>query len=344
MFGYSKLDVMFGRQTLDAVRLYYRDIAKPSRRVPPGDDRVDRSRSRRVVDRSAAPTTPTCWSSRSAPISTRGATPGLVEAATSSTTEAGADRLRDVLPTFDRGDGVIGVSGRSSSARPRRSRRDDAARPPRRSAASATRRRSECEPMPNADPDLARSVRGHPRAFAERGIEFWPESVVTALDPATRPPRSRRQRASVRPLPRRPGAPRPRGRRGIRADRRRLDPGGSHDVRDTSFPDVYAVGDVTSAPVPRAGVFAEGEPRAVAEALIATAPRRRRSPTPTRDARTCYIEFGAGRSRPRRRRLPLRAGAAPASSTQPSDALVAEKHEFGSSRRARWFAPATASV
>ena len=29
VFGYSKLDVMFGRTTLDAVRLAYRDIAKP---------------------------------------------------------------------------------------------------------------------------------------------------------------------------------------------------------------------------------------------------------------------------------------------------------------------------
>ena len=29
VFGYSKLDVMFGRTTLDAVRLNYRDIAKP---------------------------------------------------------------------------------------------------------------------------------------------------------------------------------------------------------------------------------------------------------------------------------------------------------------------------
>src|SRR6185312_3037156 len=29
VFGYSKLDVMFGRTTLDAVRLPYRDIVKP---------------------------------------------------------------------------------------------------------------------------------------------------------------------------------------------------------------------------------------------------------------------------------------------------------------------------
>jgi sulfide:quinone oxidoreductase len=33
VFGFSKLDVMFGRQTLDEVRLYYRDITKPSAEV-----------------------------------------------------------------------------------------------------------------------------------------------------------------------------------------------------------------------------------------------------------------------------------------------------------------------
>jgi sulfide:quinone oxidoreductase len=30
VFGFSKLDVMFGRQTLDQVRCYYRDLAKPN--------------------------------------------------------------------------------------------------------------------------------------------------------------------------------------------------------------------------------------------------------------------------------------------------------------------------
>ena len=37
----------------------------------------------------------------------------------------------------------------------------------------------------------------------------------------------------------------------------------------TRFPGVYAVGDVTSAPVPRAGVIAEGEASTVADVLIA---------------------------------------------------------------------------
>ena len=37
---------------------------------------------------------------------------------------------------------------------------------------------------------------------------------------------------------------------------------------ETAFPDVYAVGDITSAPVPRVGVIAEGEAGTVADVLI----------------------------------------------------------------------------
>ncbi len=60
VFGYSKLDVMFGRTTLDAVRLPYTAFAKPGVRVlqetvtaidpeaPPCDDRCRRARGGRA--------------------------------------------------------------------------------------------------------------------------------------------------------------------------------------------------------------------------------------------------------------------------------------------------------
>ncbi len=38
---------------------------------------------------------------------------------------------------------------------------------------------------------------------------------------------------------------------------------------ETAFPDVYAVGDVTSVGTPKAGVFAEGQAAVVADAIIA---------------------------------------------------------------------------
>jgi sulfide:quinone oxidoreductase len=103
----------------------------------------------------------------------------------------------------------------------------------------------------------------------------------------------------------------------------------------TRLPGVYAVGDVTTAGVPKAGVFAEGAARVVAEGLIA-ASQDGEPPAPYAGRGSCYIEFGHGRVG----RVdidflsgPTRTGAFNA----PSAALVAEKEHFGSSRRLRWF-------
>ncbi len=54
---------------------------------------------------------------------------------------------------------------------------------------------------------------------------------------------------------------------------------------------MYAVGDNTSAPVPRAGVFAEGQARVVAAGIIDRI-RGARDDTRYEGVGTCYIEFG----------------------------------------------------
>ena len=102
-------------------------------------------------------------------------------------------------------------------------------------------------------------------------------------------------------------------------------------------PGVYAVGDVATAGVPKAGVFAEGAARIVAQAADRRAARRRARPAPYLGRGTCYIEFGGGRVG--RVDIDFLSGpdARPGTFNAPSAALVAEKEEFGSSRRARWF-------
>jgi sulfide:quinone oxidoreductase len=71
---------------------------------------------------------------------------------------------------------------------------------------------------------------------------------------------------------------------------------------ETSLPDVYAVGDVTSVGTPKAGVFAEGQASVVAD------------------------------------RITFRSGAVPVGTLEgPSRAIAADKVEFGSSRIRRWF-------
>jgi sulfide:quinone oxidoreductase len=58
----------------------------------------------------------------------------------------------------------------------------------------------------------------------------------------------------------------------------------------TRFPDVFAIGDVTSVGTPRAGTFAEGAGKVVAAGIAARA--RGGAVAPCEGDGHCYIEFG----------------------------------------------------
>ena len=108
-----------------------------------------------------------------------------------------------------------------------------------------------------------------------------------------------------------------------------------HRTLATRFPDVYAVGDVTSVGTPKAGVFAEGAARVVAASLVAKI-RAGAPPGPYDGAGSCYLEFGGGEVA--RVDVNFLSGPRPTGAfVEPSLALVAEKAEFGTSRRDRWF-------
>ena len=104
----------------------------------------------------------------------------------------------------------------------------------------------------------------------------------------------------------------------------------------TRVPGVYAVGDVTSVGTPKAGVFAEGAARVVADELIAQI-RGSEAPAPYDGTASCYVEWGddlVGRVQ-----VDFFSGPSPTGVFfEPSSAITAEKAEFGASRRARWFA------
>jgi sulfide:quinone oxidoreductase len=87
--------------------------------------------------------------------------------------------------------------------------------------------------------------------------------------------------------------------------------------------------------VPKAGVFAEGAARVVAASLVAT-PQGGEQPSAYEGRGSCYIEFGGGRVG--RVDVDFLSGPKPTGTfREPSTALVTEKHDFGSSRSARWF-------
>ena len=104
---------------------------------------------------------------------------------------------------------------------------------------------------------------------------------------------------------------------------------------ETRFPGMYALGDVATVGLPKAGVFAEGQARIVAASLIARLTGGE-SAAIHEGRGSCFVEFGGGRVG--RIDVDFFSGRKPTGTLEgPSAALVAEKEHFGSSRRARWF-------
>jgi sulfide:quinone oxidoreductase len=173
-------------------------------------------------------------------------------------------------------------------------------------------------------------------ALAERNIEFSPSSRVTSLDPKTHT--AKVEDGRTLPYDLFLGVPVHVAPAVVKASGLGEDDGWiAIDPASfaTKFDDVYAVGDVTSAPVPRAGVFAEGEARTVADVLLA---RLADGPdaAPYGGKASCYIEFGGGAVG--KAEMEFLGDRPPHGSfTPPTAAGTAEKAEFGASRRRRWF-------
>jgi sulfide:quinone oxidoreductase len=335
VFGYSKLDVMFGRTTLDAVRLPYREIAKPGVRFLQQTITAIDPETRRVTTDGGVYEADFLIVALGADYDLD-ATPGLAEGGNEFYSVAGAERLAELLPTFSQGQAIVGVCGAPFKC------------PPAPSEAalllhdylSARGVRSDCKisfvipfgsPIPPS-PDTSRALV---TAFAERDIEFVPDHRVTALDPARRV--AVLDDGSELPYDLFLGVPKHRAPEVVLASGMTED--GYVPVNpktlETRFPGVYAVGDVATIGVPKAGVFSEGAARVVAASLIARL-RNGRQPGAYDGLGSCYIEFGAGRVG--RVDVDFLSGPKPTGTFQePSTALVAEKQYFGSSRRARWF-------
>src|SRR6476659_7077785 len=99
VFGYSKLDVVFGRTTMDAVRLPYRDIAKPGVRFLRETVAAIDPEARVVTTEAGVHEADVLVVSLGADYD-MDATPGLAEAGNEFYSVAGAERLAQLLPTF----------------------------------------------------------------------------------------------------------------------------------------------------------------------------------------------------------------------------------------------------
>jgi sulfide:quinone oxidoreductase len=335
VFGFSKLDVLFGHRTPEAVRLPYRHIAKPGVRFRQETIGAIDPSTRRVTTDRATYDADVLVVALGADYDVE-ATPGLAGGGDEFYSVAGAERLRRVLPSFSKGRAIVGVTATPFKC------------PPAPSEAALllhdylTGRgvRAACDirlvmpfgaPVPPS-PETSRALLA---AFAERGITFVPGRRVRALDPG-------RGLAvldddSELPYDLFLGIPTHRVPDVVAASGMTEDGWIPVDPRtlETRFAGVYAVGDVTSVGTPKAGVFAEGAARVVAAALIARLQGGER-PAAYAGVGSCYIEFGAGRVG--RVDVDFLSGPTPTGTyREPSLALAAEKEHFGASRRARWF-------
>ncbi|HEY6551691.1 MAG TPA: FAD-dependent oxidoreductase [Solirubrobacterales bacterium] len=265
-----------------------------------------------------------------------GATPGLAEAGNEFYSVAGAERLAGIIPTFSRGHAVIGVSDAPFKCPPAPSEcallLDE--------ELTARGVREACQisfviPLPTPVPPSPEASTALEAAFAERDITLITGRRVSALDPDRKVVVL--DDGAELPFDLFLGVPKHRAPEVVIASGMTEDgyvPVDSATL-ETRFPGVYAVGDVATASVPKAGVFAEGAAKIVAQALIAKL-RGGEPPGPHLGRGTCYIEFGRGGVGSVDIDFlsgPSRTGTFNA----PSAAQVAEKEHFGSSRRARWF-------
>ena len=334
-FGFSKLDVMFGRKTPDAVRLSYSNIVKPGVVFRQETITAIDPEARRVTTNNGTYEADVLVIALGADYDLT-ATPGLTEGGNEFYSFAGAERLREVLPTFTKGHAIVGVTSAPFKC------------PPAPSEAAlllhehlTTRGvRDACKislvmPFGAPIPPSPATSRALLAAFAEREIIFVPNRRVRALDPARRV--AILDDENEMPYDLFLGIPKHRVPDVVAASGMTENgwiPVNPKNLK-TRFPGVYAVGDVTSVGTAKAGTFAEGAARVVAASLLAEV-QAGEQPSAYAGAGTCYVEFGGGRVG--RVDVDFLSGPAPTGSfIEPSVALVGEKQHFGSSRRGRWF-------
>lgn len=334
VFGYSKLDVMFGHADALAVRLPYKNFTKPGVRMLQQNVTAIDPVKRRVTTDKGAFDADYLVVALGADYD-YAATPGLADV-TEFYSVAGPEKMRDLLPQFNKGRALIGVCGAPYKCPPAPSEcalmlHDYLAK-------RGVRQNCEIDfvlPLSSPVPPSPETSRALVEAFNERGIKFHPSTRVASIDAAKKI--AKLDDGKEMDFDLFFGVPKHRVPPAV------LDSGLAENgwvtvnprTLETKFADVYAIGDGANTGTPKAGVFAEGAAKAVATALIAKI-KNAGKPVEYNGFGTCYIEFGGGRIG--KVEVDFFSGPKPTGNYyEPTGALRAEKEQFGSSRRARWF-------
>lgn len=335
VFGFSKLDVMFGRVSVPHVVHNFADVVKPGVSFVQAEitsiDPVAK-----VVGTTAGEL------SGDILVVALGAdlhpelTPGLLEGGYEFYTPEGAFALVEVLRNFEGGRVIVGVTSTPFKCPPAPSETTLLMHELLEKRGLLDRSSVELVlPLPVPIPPSPQASTTILELFAERGIKFRGGTLVKALDPE-------RKVALLSddteleydlflgvPIHRAPSVV--------------VDAGMTVDgwvpvdfaTLETEYPGVYAVGDVTSVGTPKAGVFAEGQAAIVADAIAARI--RGEADSPAYDGHgICYMEFGHDEIG--MVDVYFQKGVTPHGDLiGPSTGLMANKSEFGTTRVKRWF-------
>jgi sulfide:quinone oxidoreductase len=335
VFGFSKLDVIFGKSLPSDVIHPYRDLDKPGLRFVQTTIRSIDPATKHVETDSGSFDADLLVVALGADLDPS-ATRGLVEGGYEFYTLSGAFALRNVLSRFEGGHVIVGVTSTPFKCPPAPSemalllhdyltehgiRHDSTI--------------SLVMPMGAPIPPSPAASEALLVAFAERGISWNPNRLVSGLDPERKV--AMFGDGSEMPYDLFVGVPVHHVPAVVEESGMTVD--GWVPVNpltlETAFPDVFAVGDVTSVGTPKAGVFAEGQASVVADQIIARV-RSDSSPATYDGHGICYLEFG--RDLVASVSVTFLSGAAPVGDIEgPSLAIAGDKREFGTSRIHRWF-------
>ena len=293
-FGFSKLDVMFGRKTPQEVKFPYARIVN-SRIKFKQEEIKSIDPEKRVVKTSKRTYQADVLVIALGADYDISATPGLSEGGNEFYSFKGAEKLRNIIPTFKKGNALVAVTGFPFKC------------PPAPSEVALllheylTKQgvRNNCNislvvPFELPIPPSYGTSKALLKSFQEKNINYIPEIMVGEIDPVHKlailddgreipydlflgipehcVPKVVQQSGLVK-------------NEWIPVDKRNL---------KTKYSNVYAIGDVTSVGTPKAGIFAEGAAITAAECIVEEYYGREYLKA-YNGAGSCYVEFGQGK-------------------------------------------------
>jgi sulfide:quinone oxidoreductase len=334
-FGFSKLDVMFGRRSAKSVKHSYSQIKKPGVQFRQETITSIDPITRQVTTQIGTYAPDVLVIALGADYDMN-ATPGLSEGGHEFYTFEGAERVRDKLPTFKKGHAIVGVCSFPFKCPPAPSEtalllHDYLVR-------QGVRKNCDISlvlPFELPVPPSYGTSKALLKSFQKKNISYIPEMMVGSIN-------VNRKVAVLddgRELPFDLflGIPEHRVPWVVEQSGLVFDEWIPVDKNNmlTRFPNVYAIGDVANAGIPKAGHFAAGAARSAAESIIADYLGHEFT-SKYKGVGPCYVEFGNGKvgradvdffSKPYP--IGVHHGA--------SAALADEKRSLEESQKARWF-------